>query len=337
MSWPFRRLGHTFLNMLSVLVLAQILPVLTPARMTEPVEFDADDPAFVYNERDPRQSLILGTDKQAAPGGGLYAFNLDGKIVTSFKGLDRPNNVDTVENFPTNEGTVHLAIVTERLKNRLRAFKVSFSGKTFEDVTGDTEVFRGAVGEDKAPMGIACWTKNDRTYAFVTPKAGKVRQHLEQLELVFNPTSKKVDAKLVRCFGAYSGKKETESIVVDPATERVFYSDEGVGIWMYDANSNAPDRALGLIRNPAHEGDHEGLAIMGDILVSTDQRKDESVYWFYETRSGVPRGGFRAPVDDTDGIDIIDRKGGPSFMAAMNSKGKNFALFPLDLIKKAVK
>ena len=313
------------------------LPEILPTRMTEPVEFDADDPAFMFNRKEPVKSLILGTDKQKSPGGGLYAFGLDGRVIAKVKGLDRPNNVDSVEDFSTPDGSIHLAVVTERLQNQLRVFAVSFSGETFRDVTGETEVFKGESGEDKAPMGIACWQKNGRTFAFVTPKAGHISRHVEQLELKFNPVTQKVDAQSIRRFGAYSGKKETESIVVDPRTERVFYSDEGVGVWVYDANPNGKDSAVGLIRNPEHQGDHEGLAIMGDILISTDQRTNGSIFWFFKTRSLVPCGGFRSSVDETDGIDIIDQKGGPSWMAAMNSKGRNFDLFPLDSIRKAIK
>ena len=74
---------------------------------------------------------------------------------------------------------------------------------------------------------------------------------------------------------------------------------------------------------------------MGDLLVSTDQRKGRSYYWFYDKRSGIPRGGFSAEIDETDGIDIIDRPG-VRLMAAMNSKGKNFALLPLDWVQKQV-
>ncbi len=323
--------------MLILTVVALSLPQVLPTRMTDPVEFDADDPAFMFNREEPVKSLILGTDKEKSPGGGLYAFGLDGRMIAKVKGLDRPNNVDSVEDFSTPNGSIQLAVVTERLQNRLRVFAVSFSGETFRDVTGQTEVFKGESGEDKAPMGIACWQKNGRTFAFVTPKAGQTSRHVEQLELKFNSVTQKVDAQSVRRFGAYSGKKETESIVVDPRTERVFYSDEGVGVWAYDANPNGKDSAVGLIRNPEHQGDHEGLAIMGDTLISTDQRKDESVFWFYNARSLVPCGGFRSPIDETDGIDIIDQKGGSRWMAAMNSKGRNFALLPLDSIWKATK
>ena len=327
-----------------------LLPLINPTLGTETVDVDADDPAILYLKEN---SIIIGTDKEKAPAGGLFAFNLQGKIVAKFQGLDRPNNVDVVQDFVTPNGAIHLAITTERLKNRLRVFKLTpGSTEFFQDVTGDTEVFQSDTGEDKAPMGIATWQDNGKTYAFVTPKAGKSSKHLEQSELVWNPVSKKIDLKLVRRFGAFSGKKETESIVVDAKTRRVYYSDELVGVWCYDADPSSADKPIGLIKNPEHTGDHEGLAIWDSpygqsgrangtgLLVSTDQRKDETVYWFYDRISRIPRGGFRAPVDETDGIEILAKPMGTQFpagiMVTMNSKGKNFMIFDLQSIRPTI-
>ncbi len=301
---------------------------------TESVQFDADDPAFAYCPEQPQRSLLLGTDKQEG-NGALYAFDLSGRVVFKSAPLDRPNNVDVLDGSESPIGNSPLAVVTERLQNRLKMFRVNWSGEQLIDVTGSSAVFASETREDRAPMGIAVWNHGGKAFAFVTPKAGGTTQHLEQLELKWNPLSSRVDAVSVRRFGCFSGKKETESIVVDSEMGRVFYSDEGNGIWVYDARPEALDRPLMLIRNPLHLGDHEGLAIMGDLLVSTDQRKGRSYYWFYDKRSGIPRGGFSADIDETDGIDIIDRPG-VRLMAAMNSKGKNFALLPLDWVQKQV-
>ena len=55
------------------------LPALTPRVVTEPVKFDTDDPAIWLHPTDPAQSLIIGTDKDE--NGGLYVFDLNGKII----------------------------------------------------------------------------------------------------------------------------------------------------------------------------------------------------------------------------------------------------------------
>src|SRR5262245_33886226 len=68
---------------------------IKPVLVTEKVPKDSDDPAIWINKAEPSQSLIIGTDKGGnTPVGGLYAFNLQGKIVKSVQPLWRPNNVD---------------------------------------------------------------------------------------------------------------------------------------------------------------------------------------------------------------------------------------------------
>lgn len=68
--------------------------VIKPLYITEPIEFDTDNPALRINPNDPLQSLIIGTDKDE--NGGLYLYDLKGKIIKekTIRGLKRPNNVD---------------------------------------------------------------------------------------------------------------------------------------------------------------------------------------------------------------------------------------------------
>jgi 3-phytase len=65
---------------------------LKPTTITEKTPHDTDDPAIWIHPTDATKSLIVGTDKEI--GGGLYVYDLDGKIVTRFINMDRPNNVD---------------------------------------------------------------------------------------------------------------------------------------------------------------------------------------------------------------------------------------------------
>ena len=71
-----------------------VLPVIKPVRFTAPVPHDADDPAFITIKG---KTYILGTDKQGK-NGGLYLFDLMGKIVSNSRKMDRPNNVDVIPN-----------------------------------------------------------------------------------------------------------------------------------------------------------------------------------------------------------------------------------------------
>ncbi len=87
---------------------------------TQPVPDDADDPAIWVNKSNPSQSRVIGTNKVKRPTGGLYVFNLDGKIVQKITGLDRPNNVDVYQNW----NGLDIAVCTERLQGRLRIYKI---------------------------------------------------------------------------------------------------------------------------------------------------------------------------------------------------------------------
>ena len=52
---------------------------LKPTVVTETVLHDTDDPAIWIHPTNPQESLVIGTDKDTD--GGLYVFNLQGKII----------------------------------------------------------------------------------------------------------------------------------------------------------------------------------------------------------------------------------------------------------------
>ncbi len=58
---------------------------LKPVIITEQTEHDTDDPAIWLNKEDLSKSLIVGTDKEV--GGGIYLYDLQGKIVKKITGL----------------------------------------------------------------------------------------------------------------------------------------------------------------------------------------------------------------------------------------------------------
>lgn len=63
-----------------------------PTVVTEALPHDTDDPSIWIHPTDASKSIIVGTDKDTD--GGLYAFDLKGKIVAKSEVLKRPNNVD---------------------------------------------------------------------------------------------------------------------------------------------------------------------------------------------------------------------------------------------------
>lgn len=249
------------------------LAVVQPAYITEPVAYDSDDPAVWVNPTNPAQSLILGTDKDA--NGGLYVFNLEGKIQHDkvVKGLQRPNNVDVAYGLVLNGKPTDIAVVTERNSHKLRVFSVP-DMKPVDN--GGLDMFTGETGDGyRDIMGIALYkNKQGDIYAIVGRKTGPVDSGYLWQYLLKGDDSGYVKATLVRKFGKYSGKKEIESIAVDPTPGYVYYSDEQYGVRQYFADPAKGNQELAVFGTTGFAEDHEGISIYqltdstGYILVS---------------------------------------------------------------------
>lgn len=290
---------------------------------------DADDPAIWVNRDDPEASLILATNKVKAPDGALVVYGLDGRIRESMVGIDRPNNVDVEYDL---DG-IDIAVVTERLKNRLLVFAVNASGLT--------QV--GAIPCCEEPMGIGLYKRprDGAIFAIVAPKGREDsprRDYLYQFRLTRQPDGS-VTGTLVRRFGRFSGSKEIEAVVVDDELGYVYYADEGAGIRKYRADPAHPraNRQVAIFAQTGFEGDREGLAIYRSegrrgYLIATDQRPGSSVFHVFR-REGANRPLFRfqGGSDTTDGIEAASEALGPEFpqglFVAMNSSGKNFLIY----------
>lgn len=254
---------------------------LRPAVVTERVVHDTDDPAIWLHPQDRSRSLIIGTDKNVA--GGLYAFDLQGHIVGKVLGLKRPNNVDIEYGLPLAGARVDIAVVTERLANSIRVFRLP-------ELTpidgGGIPVFEGESLRD--PMGVALYRRaTDGTiYAVVGRKTGPSGAYLWQYRLEDDGTGK-VKGTRVRAFGAFSGGQgEIEAIAVDDALGYVYYSDEWAGVRKYRADPEAEgaQAELALFGTTGFQEDREGISIytIGDgtgyILVSDQQANQFQVF-----------------------------------------------------------
>lgn len=311
---------------------------------TESVPNDADDPAIWVNKLEPENSLIFGTDK-AEGNGGIYVFNLEGRVVQSFTGIDRPNNIDIEYGFQLGDRTVDLAVATERVAQQLRIYAISPNGE-IEEVTGSTRVFRSRTGDEAAPMGVGIYVNEEgEFYAIVSAKSGQDGEYLEQHKLVEN--NGRIDTQYVRSFGKFSGGKEIEAVCVDNRTGIVYYSDEDFGIRAYYADPNHPQASEEII-NFGHEhyiGDREGLTtyVRSGIpyLLNSDQVEGGSRIFVYNLPAGRPPLLFRIiPIDadDTDGIAATHESLGEKFpdgiLVAMNSKDRNFLIYDLREIQQ---
>ncbi len=323
---------------------------IQPSVRTQSVTDDPDDPAIWINPQDPTRSLIVGTNKVAAPKGALVVFGLDGKIRQTVAGLDRPNNVDIEYGLPLKDGPVDIAVATERLQGQLRIFRVDAGGLTDITSPGKTRVFADRTGQQSAPMGVSIYKRpsDGAIFAIVSPKIGPPNGYLGQYRLTDDGQGR-VQATFVRYFGVFSGKGEIEAVAVDDQLGYVYYADEGDGIHKYHADPDHPAHAAQLAHfgRTGFRADREGIAIYAradgtGFIVCTDQLLKSSEYHIFR-REGEPGNPHdhsktlrivRGGADETDGLEITSRPLGPGFpnglMIAMSSASKNFLIFNWD-------
>lgn len=339
---------------------SQPFPTPTPAtlitahRFTDAVTDDADDPAIWLHPTDPARSLIIGTNKVAAPTGALVVFGLDGRIRQTVAGIDRPNNVDIEQGVSINGRTMDLAITTERLQHRLRVFEIAEDGSGISQI-GVVPVLEGQAGDFSEPMGLALYKRpsDGVLFAIVAPKLGPASNYLWQYRIDGDGAGG-VKGTFVRRFGNFSEKAaapgefgEIEAMVVDDALGYVYYSDERYGIHKWHADPDHADavRELAVFGLDGYQMDREGLGLYvkadgTGYLVSTDQIPSGSVYKLYrrEGELGAPHrhvviAEVKTNVDETDGLEVTSTPlpGFPTgLVVAMNSGPRNFALFDWD-------
>ena len=339
--------------------LAPTVVRVQPAVQTESAGDDADDPAIWVHPKDASRSLVIGTNKAAAPRGALVVYGLDGRIRQRIDGLDRPNNVDVKHGLKLAGRRADIAVTTERYQKRLRVFRIDEKTGMLEDVSsgGGIPVFEGREGRGREPMGIALYLRprDGAVFAIVSPKEGPLDGYLEQY-LLEDDGAGKVKGRKVREFGAFSGAGEIEAVAVDDELGYVYYADEDVGIRKYHADPDHPlaRKELALFGRAGYEGNREGLAIYATgkgkgYLISTDQVKGNSRYLLYR-REGTAadphdHSGVVAVIeggaDSTDGIEAVSQALGRAWpkgmLVAMNSAGKNFFLYNWAEIEAALR
>jgi 3-phytase len=296
--------------------------VLEPFLVTEILPHDTDDPAIWIDSLHPEKSLIIGTDKDAD--GGLFVFNLEGKIDTerSVKGLKRPNNVDVEYGLKLGGNRVDIAVATERLTHKLRVFRLP-DMQPIDD--GGIEVFVGETATDfRDLMGIALYRDTTgNVYAIVGRKTGPTDGTYLWQYLLGDNGSGVVTARLVRKFGQYSGLNEIESIMVDDRLGFVFFSDEGVGVRKYYADTLRGNAELALFAREGFSVDHEGISLYetsdstGFILVS-DQGSDRFHIFPREGAGGNPHKhpdlrSVRVLANESDGSENTSFPLGPNY------------------------
>lgn len=337
-----------FLNLLAASCGSKLAPIrkdaVKPTIVTQKLPHDTDDPAIWINPNDPAKSVIIGTDKDTD--GGLYAFDLQGKIIAKSEVLKRPNNVDIAYGLTIGGQKVDIAVTTERERNVIRIFSLP-ELKPIDN--GGIAVFDGELQRD--PMGISLYTRvsDNAIFAVVGRKSGPSGTYLWQYQLT-DAGNGTVGANVVRKFGQYSGKKEIEAIAVDNELGVIYYCDEQFGIRKYKADPALNDNTeLALFGQNDFKADHEGIAIYktsattGYILVSNQQANTFMVY----PREGANGNANNYPLlaeiptarIECDGADVTSINLGGNFQKGLfvaMSNGMTFHYYTWDLMQQRI-
>lgn len=300
--------------------------IVQPVVITDTVPNDTDDPAVWVNHADPAASLVIGTDKDSS--GGLYVFNLKGKMDTarSVRGLQRPNNVDIEYGLMLQGKPVDIAVTTERFTHKLRVYSLP-DMKPIDN--GGLSVFEGETQpEFRDLMGVALYRDtNGKVYAITGRKTGPTDNTYLWQYLLTDDGTGHVKAELVRKFGNYSGKKEIEAIAVDDRLGYVYYSDEQAGVRKYYADPQKGNQELAFFAQQGFAGDHEGISLYatsdttGFILVS-DQQADQFQVFPREGSKGAPHDHpllrtVKVAAHESDGSEMVSIPLGPDFPAGI--------------------
>lgn len=318
-------------------------PPVKPRVVTSALSHDTDDPAIWINRADPAKSLVVGTDKDTA--GGLYVFDLSGKIVAQTPTLKRPNNVDIVTGMMLAGKPTDIAVTTERERQRLRVFRMPDLAPLDK---GDLVVFEGDA--TRAPMGVALYRRpgDGAVFAIVGGKSGPAEGYLWQYRLEDDGAGQ-VKMTKVRTFGRYSGKKEIEAIAVDAELGYVYYSDEQNGVHKYRADPDAPDaeQELALFGTTGFASDHEGISIYpqaggaGYVIVSNQQADTFRIFPRTGT-AGNPHDhpllkSVRLSTHESDGSEVtnVTLPGFPGGLFVAMSTDRTFHFYAWDDIAEA--
>jgi 3-phytase len=287
----------------------EVVPVAASLETTpvESADDAADDPAIWRNPAAPRQSLVLGTDKQR----GLAVYDLAGAL-QQFIAVGLINNVDLRS---TDGGAI--AVASHDGRNVVALFSVDGSTGSVhysgEFPTGHEEPYGICIGRAASALLVAVTYKDGLVQLFDIADSdypvGGVTTFTEALPLAAPPLWRtlQLDSQLEGC-------------VFDDDEQRLFIGEENAGLWSVTLTSReaAPTLVAKLDDGSGLVADVEGVSLwagaggQGWLLVSA-QGANQFVVMDRQPPHGT-RGVFSValpaeegndPVRETDGLDVI--------------------------------
>ena len=284
--------------------------ILYPIFETEPVFTSgdaADDPAFWYNQVNPEQSIVFGTDKKA----GIHAFALNGKRI-KFIPSGKINNIDIRKDFKFGAKAFSIMMGSNQDNNSIIAYLINDQGEF--DIYNQNEILT----EFNSVYGFCLYRSPETnfTYAFISDAKSLTINQYHILSIF------PLKGSLVRQIKTQS---TSEGCVADDETGILYFAqeDEHSGVYFINADPNTKNNDIGKIdliskKGGFINGDTEGLAILryeeNKLLFASSQSSDDFTVYDLNNKNkfiGRVSVGKKNEIDGiskTDGIEIFSGK-----------------------------
>ena len=262
----------------------------------------ADDPAIWFNQANPTQSLIFGTDKRK----GIHVYDIYGKEL-SFSELGATNNID----LRVIDKNVHI-VISNRSSSTLGywIFPESDLFNYFSDHPTDAfteDIIHSHLQANMNVYGVCMGFVNGLPFAALTEEEGPTVQ-------MWDLTSKEVTGEIniiVDEEDAPKSGNEAEGCVFDDENSRLLISREGSKGYLkaYDSDTLELIKIVDS-RDGNIIGDPEGVAIYktsdtdGYIMLSSQGGNEFNLY-DRKSLDFVSKFKINA-VQDTDGLDVTN-------------------------------
>lgn len=264
----------------------------------------ADDPAIWYNELNPSNSVIYGSNKLS----GIHVYNLQGKELQYVK-TGRINNIDVRSDVQWGDSKRTVLAGSNRTNKSVSLFLID---ETTGHIAAQSD-FEIALGDFK-PYGFCLYSDAGHLYAFVNNKKGVVHQISIQYDAQQGLKTKKVRTLKLR--------SQVEGMVADDQTGQLYVGEEQVGIHVFSANPDADNRKFVLNgstdENKMIRFDIEGLALMPPHYLVASSQGNFS-YAIFDLKNNRYVSSFKIAdkivdgVEETDGLEILAKPLGDAF------------------------
>lgn len=267
----------------------------TPVSCSSSDEDAADDPAIWYNEENPSQSIVYGSNKIE----GIHAYNMNGKEL-QFISCGRINNIDVRQDVMFLNQRMDILAGSNRTDRSIDLFRILPDGKIDTTILGKI-----GLGEVQ-PYGFCLGkSKNNLLHLYVNDKNGSI------LHFSVNAKGDLSNMDMRRI----SVETQPEGMVVDDLNNKLYIGEEQKGIWETDAFDTKSNRKEffqnSTNKNPYINYDIEGLALLPpNYLVASSQGNFSYCIFDIKTKKYLSSYKVMARdqidgVEETDGIEIL--------------------------------